>query len=317
VATNLKHSIILGFAALCLHINLHAQTFSVELDTNRIRVGEQTTLFLDFALPGGWVPGTESLAWPSFSDTLTQQIEIVERSSLDTVQVDEQYHLRQTLTLTSFDTGYFVIRPITLTFSDQTFETTPQLLYCQGVEFDPNGTIREGRDIREVEYTLWDRLAENIFFILAGLACALIVFFVVRKLKQRAAHPAVQAETLTKPKASPEDEALERLADLQTRRVWQNGNIKAYHVEITDILRTYLERRYQVSTLERTSREILNELRTRGIDADAFAQLKMTFEIADMVKFARYRALPEENDGVMDNAISFVKTTRKTSNQTA
>jgi len=35
-----------------------------------------------------------------------------------------------------------------------------------------------------------------------------------------------------------------------------------------------------------------------------------------MVKFARYRALPEENDGVMDNAVSFVKTTRKTSSQT-
>ena len=316
MATNLKHSIVAGFATALLHLSGSAQEFQIQLDTTHIRVGEQTALVLHLALPGGWNPSTESLSWPNLSDTLTKDLEIVNRTAIDTVQVNGGYHLRQSLVLTSFDTGYFVIRPLQLTFNNQVLESNPQLLYCQGVDFDPSGSIREGREIREVDYTFWDRIIENKYLILGGLAIALAAFFVVRNLKKRAAHPAVQAETPIKPLASPDEEALERLAALHAQRVWQGGNIKAYHVEVTDILRNYLERRYQVSTLERTSREILSELRTRGIDSDAFAQLKMTFEIADMVKFARYRALPEENEGVMDNAVDFVKITRKTSNPT-
>ena len=317
MATNLKHSIIVGFAVAFMHLSLSAQEFQIQLDTTHIRVGEQATLVLNFALTGGWEPATQPLSWPNLGDTLTKDLEIVSRSGIDTLRIDGNYQLRQSIVLTSFDTGYFVIRPMQLTFNNQVFESNPQLIYCQGVDFDPAGSIREGRDIRDVDYTFWDRIVENIYIILAGFALVLVAIFVLRRMKKRVAHPAVQAETPTKAQASPDEEALERLAALQAKRLWQEGNIKAYHVELTDVLRNYLERRYQVSTLERTSREILNELRTRGIDSDAFAQLKMTFEIADMVKFARYRALPVENEGVLDNALEFVKITRKTSNQTA
>lgn len=298
-----------------LHLSVASQVFELQLDSNEMRVGEQPHLFLDFALPGGWQPDTQNVTWPTLGDTLTKELEILSRSSVDTVDVGGQLHLRQRLILTSFDTGYFVIRPLQLTFDGQIIESNPQLMYVRGVDFDPKGSIRELREIREVEYTFWDRIIDNIYWIIGGIVLVALIFFVLRWLKKRDAHPAVQAETPAKPKASPDDEALERLAALNASRLWQNGNTKAYHVELTDILRNYLERRYQVSTFERTSREILNELRTRGIDSDAFGRLKMTFEIADMVKFARYRALPEENEGVMDNAVEFVNVTRKTSTE--
>ena len=62
--------------------------------------------------------------------------------------------------------------------------------------------------------------------------------------------------------------ALNNLAALDKKELWQTGEIKAYHSEISEILRSYLENRFQILALELPTFEIIKNLENKGINSD-------------------------------------------------
>ena len=96
---------------------------------------------------------------------------------------------------------------------------------------------------------------------------------------------------------------------LEQQQLWQQGFHKQYHSELTDILRNYIEQRYEVHAMERTTDELMLTLKLSPIDQEALGMLHNMLLLADMVKFARMSPLPLENEGMMTNAIRFVERT--------
>ncbi|MBZ0242416.1 MAG: hypothetical protein K8F24_04310, partial [Bacteroidales bacterium] len=122
--------------------------------------------------------------------------------------------------------------------------------------------------------------------------------------RQRKATPIPVFE---KPKIPPYKTAIEQLEELRHKKLWQNGHIKAYYSEMTDIVRSYIENQFGVPAVEMTTDEILLGIKPLNINDDASDKLKYCLQIADLVKFAKAEPSPLEHDICLDNSIVFVK----------
>ncbi|HPY67608.1 MAG TPA: hypothetical protein PLP03_05530 [Bacteroidales bacterium] len=107
--------------------------------------------------------------------------------------------------------------------------------------------------------------------------------------------------------------AFRELERLREEELWQKGDVKKYYSRLTEILRQYLERRYGVNSLEMTTSETLNALVESGFKKDeAYSTLKSVLNDADLVKFAKYKPEPAENDKSFSNSWQFVEVTKTT-----
>jgi hypothetical protein len=86
-------------------------------------------------------------------------------------------------------------------------------------------------------------------------------------------------------------------------------NSKEYYTKLTDTLRKYIEERYGFQAMEMTSSEIIERL-TATQDQKALDELHQLFTTADLVKFAKYSTLINENDMNLVNAIEFINQTK-------
>ena len=84
---------------------------------------------------------------------------------------------------------------------------------------------------------------------------------------------------------------------------------KAYFVQLTDILRTYLYERFGFNAKEMTSQEIIDQLAQIN-DATALRELREILQTADLIKFARYQVSMAESDRALLQAVDYVKTTQ-------
>jgi len=104
--------------------------------------------------------------------------------------------------------------------------------------------------------------------------------------------------------------ALERLEKLREQKLWQSGKLKMYHSEISEILRDYIEKRYNVNALEETTDEIMYGLRLHAIPNDVKEKLFQILTLADLVKFAKEQPLANENDMSLIYSIEFINQTK-------
>ena len=85
-------------------------------------------------------------------------------------------------------------------------------------------------------------------------------------------------------------------------------NQKEYYTKLTDTLRRYIEERYGFSAMEMTSTEIIERL--MQTDQQSLDELRQLFMTADLVKFAKYSTMINENDANLVSAIDFINQTK-------
>jgi hypothetical protein len=108
----------------------------------------------------------------------------------------------------------------------------------------------------------------------------------------------------------PWDIARERLALLAARHLPQQGKFDAYYVDLSAILRYYIEGRFQLHAPERTTPEFLTETVGKGyFEAHQEVFLSRFLRLCDRVKFARFRPDFEEMSRSFDEVARFVEET--------
>jgi hypothetical protein len=292
----------------CLWISafsLSAQTvIRTTIDSTHILIGQQTKIHLEIA-----TDRNQPLQIPWITDTLTKGVEVIGISRVDTTDIgNNRMQLKSDYVITSFDADLYLLPPFRVVSGTDTVFSTELALKVSTFEVDTeSGMFFDIKDVRKPPFYLLDFLPDILLALTAVLLIALIGFVIYRTVKKKPIMPFSKAV----PYVPPHIRAIEQLDEIKSHRLWQSGREKEYHSDITDTLRKYIEERFDVGAMEMTSGEILTDIR-RFSDVDmAYDNLKQILLLADFVKFAKYKPLPDENELSMMNAYLFVNNTKK------
>ena len=108
----------------------------------------------------------------------------------------------------------------------------------------------------------------------------------------------------------PHQKAMREIEQLKADRMPTSEDQKAYYTRLTDTLRKYIEERFGFNAMEMTSSEIIERLQ-QAEDKTMIDELRELFTTADLVKFAKYSTLINENDMNLVNAIQFINETKQ------
>jgi hypothetical protein len=140
-------------------------------------------------------------------------------------------------------------------------------------------------------------------FLLAALAAlALIVYKVVRFLKQRKTRDVVMPiET-----RSPAEIAREAIQNLLVKRLVETGYVKEFYLELSEILKRYLGSKLGIISLERTTEEFIGDLKNAAIPWEEYEHIKEFLMDCDLVKFAKYKPSSEEIRRIVERSSEII-----------
>ncbi len=283
---------------------LLAIVVSASLDSTNLMIGDQTDLHLRVTHDA-----TEQVQMPTFGEQLQDGIEIVDKTIVDTLTLpDGRLQLNQYLTLTSFKDSLFAIDPIAIASGEDTFWTEGLALnIIQPFEVDSSLAITDIKDIERAPIWWWGIIRWILLgLLIAGLAVGGYFLWRWIESKRKPEEEEINPELLR-----PADEvALEKLDEIKAAKIWKDGKVKEYQTELTDVVREYIGRRFDVHSTEKTSDETLREMKPL-LEKDLFDRLKSMLQLADLVKFAKWHTTPEENEQGLLTAYDFVNETKE------
>jgi hypothetical protein len=148
------------------------------------------------------------------------------------------------------------------------------------------------------------KIAAMALLALAAIVAALVLWKRRRKpLPQAAPSPAA-------PQIPAHELAYQELERLLASGLLQEGRIKEFHVELAEILKRYLSGRFGIETLERTSEEVLEEMKRGRVGAAPVGLARELFTGTDLVKFAKHVPLEHEVRLTVDRAYRLVDQTK-------
>lgn len=282
-----------------------------KLDSTHILIGDHLNVRLSVTAPAN-LP----ILIPQLKENMLDSMEWIANSPIDTIKNGAQNTYRQTITITAFDSGTFVFPPLPILSADSSLlaQTQPLSFEVATVAVDTTAAIRDIKQPVRVLITF----RELVPYILMGLAIAAIVallVFLFMKYGRKKHVKKVVAKP--KPKIKPHILALTALEELRTKKLWQEGKVKPYYSELTDIVREYIDNRWEIDAPEMTSNEILNEIDGLKLSPELVEKLRFVLSTADLVKFAKWEPLPNDHDTCMKNAVLFVKETAEQAEQTS
>ena len=287
-----------------LHHILLAIVVSASIDSTSLMIGDQTDLHLQVTQEK-----SERVEMPVFGETLQDGIEIVDKTIVDTLPLsDGRIQLNQYLTLTSFKDSLFSINPIAVVCGQDTFRTEPMALnIVQPFEVDTTLAITDIKDIEKAPIWWW-----GIFrWVLLAIVLLLLAVggWYLWRWYQKNRKP--EEEPIDPELLRPADEvALEKLDEIKAQKIWKDGKVKEYQTELTDVVREYISRRFDVQSTEKTSDETLRAMKPL-IEKDLFSKLSKMLQLADLVKFAKWHTTPDENEMALTTAYEFVQETKE------
>lgn len=289
------------FLMLCLIGYSQNISVSATLDTTRGLLGDQFKLRLRVEKPhSSW-----KVVFPVITDSLSKEIEVVNVKPIDTVVSPNNEILSQELLITVFDTGFFEIPAMPFTISNSSVTDTIRTLpvYFEIMSMKADSTIRDIKAIYKAPLTF----REIVPYVLGAVFLLLIGWLLgryYRKLRLRTTGK--EEEMITE---LPHVIALRELARLREEKPWLNNKVKYYYIRVSDILRTYIERRYNTLAMEQTTGEIMQSLKNKKIDSAELSRLSDVLKLADLVKFAKVIPDPEQNALQVAQAEEFVRNT--------
>jgi len=295
--------ILLILCWLLIPAGLQSQYVEIraKLDTNQVTIGDQFNLYLFVSQPVGIEVG-----FPDITDSLAGKIEVLRQSKIDTLIINDRIELKRKIMLTCFDSGIYEIPPLPFTMSSAEWNdslfSNPVFLAVNTVPLD--SVIRDIKQPIQVPVSF----AEIYPFILIAIGIAAITYFIVYLLRRRKRKEPVFS--ITRPQEPAHLIALRELDELKEAKLWQSNEYKQYYTRLTEIIRLYIERRFNIPAMEQTTYDIMLSWKNAGYnDRNLYDILKQLLNLADLVKFAKEKPLPSENEINLNNAYVFVRNT--------
>lgn len=282
---------------------------TASFDSSRIYIGDQIRYTITVDKPSG-----QKLMLPVFKDTLCKNIEILSGPGIDsTAAQNGRTKVIHKYLITSFDSGSYKVKPVYAEAKTsqglKRFYSDYSALKVIRVNITPADTATKIFDIIK-PYRAPLTAGEILPWVLILCLTTIIIWAAVRyfrKLKRSAGETQVYI-----PPDPAHIIAFRELEQLKNDALWQKGEVKKYYTRLTEILRQYLENRYSVFSLELTTAETLEALLKTGFKKNGtYNELKSVLTGADLVKFAKYNPVPEENESHFQTSWNFVLATKE------
>jgi hypothetical protein len=212
---------------------------------------------------------------------------------------------RQRLLITGFDSGLFkvpafVFAVVPASGEAYTVQSDSFQLLVETVPVDTTQAFKPIKGVIEVKGSwrdyIWLILGALVFIALA----VFITLYFVKNKKIVAPKPTGPQETL-------QERTLRLLAELNAKQLWQKKQVKEYYVQLTDIVRSYIEARFQTPVLELTTDELLYKAQHHRELQPYHSLLAGILYTADLAKFAKAEPLPQEHMDAMQKAEQLVQ----------
>lgn len=304
------------FFVLCVlwGVSLRSQIkVNAVLDSNKIRIGEQTKLDIYVSYDANAAKNLK-IDWPSFEDTITGKVEIVSKTAIDSTIPDKtnpsiiQQH--QQFIISAFDSGYFAIPPFKFFVNGDT--TNPVLTETLLLEVKTVPTDTTDATVKDIKPPYaepfdWKWYLPMVYWGAAAILLVAIIVFIILKLTRKKPQAIVEQ----KPDVPPHVLALAQLEKVKEEAVWKEGKTKEYYSAISDSVRLYIEGRFGIQALELTTDEIVRAFKSQVVDPLSKEKLQQLLVLADFVKFAKQIPIEQEHAIALQNAFDFVNGTKR------
>lgn len=309
---NIKTVIAIALSALTYSLFGQTAEVNAKLDTTLMMIGDQTAYTITAK-----VPKNAEVTFPVLTDTLIEKVEILRNLPFDTAISADTKTIIKPYIITCFDSGSYAIKPfpVAIQYNDSSFDTLfTQPAYMAVQTFHIDSTANAIADIKDpIDTPLTFKEFMQEYAIYAGLFILVLAlvftiwWYVIKQQKKQEEQP-----IKVKPKEPPHVIALRELDELQGRKLWQQDKIKLHYSILSDIVRQYLEYRFDVPAMENTTGFILETIDQRKtLNKENTDKVKEILEVSDLAKFAKYTPLPDDNSRTLDYAYQLVLTTKE------
>lgn len=292
---------------LLLMTGVRAQVqVDVKLDSLQLFIGQQTDLTLSVT-----IDAKQKLVMPDIKkgQELIPDIEVVTVGNPDTAFLNDGKRLTvsQAYTITAWDSAFYYLPPMQVTVDGKKYDSKSLALKVYTVDIDtlhldqffPPGGIMELPFLWEE----WQMVMFGSLLLILMLVCVGVLYYHVKHGK-----PIVRF-IRRKKKLPPHQVAMNEIERIKSERKWAEEDSKEYYTLLTDTLRNYIRDRYGFNAMEMTSSEIIERLIAEN-NEEALDELREIFRTADLVKFAKWSTLINENDANLVSAIEYVNQTK-------
>ena len=283
-----------------------AQVFvESKIDSIEILIGEQTDLTLSVTADKG-----AKVKLPVYKPNqyITPGVEVLDNSVADTSQLDNGLvKISRKYTLTSFDENLYYLPPMKVVIDGKTYKSKSLALKVLTVPVDTLHPEKfyPPKGVQDNPF-LWSEWEPTFWLSVLFVIMCVLTYYLWTRLKEN--KPVIARVRLVK-KIPPHQRALKEIEGIREKKMSMQEDQKAYYTMLTDVLRKYIRERFGFNALEMTSSEIIARLQQDG-DKKMIDELKGLFTTADLVKFAKYSTLINENDANLVNAVEFINTTK-------
>lgn len=288
----------LAHSTLCAQVIVEAHT-----DTASILIGEQIQMRVKCTVNAG-----QKVKFPSYSpqQQIVQGVEVVGNGSIDTLVLNngKRLELTRRYTITSFDSAMYQIPPFKVEVDGKTYASRNSVgLKVSTVAVDLqhpekfNGPHAVVEQPFEWSWTMW----------LCALLCVAMLTAVVALAVRLTDPKLITRRVIINPPTPAHITAINNIEQIKRKPA---DDVKLYYMELTEALRSYIEKRFGFNAKEMTTNEIVRHLYETN-NEEAMTELKSVLETADLVKFAKHKTTLTEQDQSLMSAMSYVQTTKQ------
>lgn len=275
------------------------------LDSAALLMGNKTAIHVEVI---GNLDGSGSFL---ANDTMWSDVEL--SSTTEPVISDlgnGRKELKKDIIIQAFDSGLYTLPPIAYIQGNDTVLANTLTLKVIPVNIDTMVTIHDYAGVESPGSKFFDFVPDWFtdygLWILLALVVIGVSVYLYLTWRKKGRIPLIPQR---KP-VPPHQEALAALERLNNRHLCEQGKEKEYYTELTEILRHYLDRRFGINAMEMTSGQIMKALRANEETRMSEEKMAQILEVADFVKFAKVRPLPDDNALAYRNALAFVDDTK-------
>jgi hypothetical protein len=247
------------------------------------------------------------VVFPNLKDTISETIEVANFTPVDTIKKSGQYEYHQLVNLIVFDTGQIQLPRFQFLVNNNgkldTILSEPILVHVAGVKIDTTKDIKDIKEPLKIPLTFKEIAPYLIGALVLAILAGIITWFILERKKKK---KPVDEKFLLPPHVW----ALKELDKLNQKKLWQSGEVKSYYSELTDIARTYIELRYKIPAMEKTTDELLSSMHKGMLKQSLKKELNEVLVLSDFVKFAKAQPDFIENENSLKIIKDFIDKTK-------